>query len=272
MYELVYVYEFEGNLEENVPAVKDEDYIGFWREGKCSFLFFHRPKKDALSRLGLCFRSELAIRHEDWESGTPLAPIKVGRISIHPPWHAPIPAEFVVAIDPNMAFGSGFHASTRGCLMLLDKLFSGHKIRRVLDLGTGTGILSLACLRMGASCAVGVDSNNLAMEAARQNREANGLTEKLHLVRGNAEDFLGVPADLVVANMHHAAIEPLLRREEFYTKAYYLVSGLIRTEGASIRERLGERLDLMESFSENYWFTYLFKARQAHEISDRPGS
>jgi ribosomal protein L11 methyltransferase len=263
MYELVYVYEFEGNLEEKVPAVRDEDYIGFWREGRCSFLFYHRPKKHLFDRLCLPFRSELAIRHENWESGTPLAPLKVGRIGIYQPWHRPIPAEFNIALDPNMAFGSGFHASTRGCLTLLDKLFSGRVVRRVLDLGTGTGILSLACLKMGALTAVGVDSNNLAIEAARKNRQLNGLTEKLHLVRGNAEDFLALPADLVIANMHHAVIEPLTRRDDFYTKAFYLVSGLIRTEGGAMRERLEERLDLMESFSENLWFTYLFRERQA---------
>ena len=162
-----------------------------------------------------------------------------------------------------MAFGSGFHPSTRGCLILLDRLFAAAQPTRVLDLGTGTGVLSLACLKMGAMTAMGIDSNNLAIEAADRNRRLNGLDERLHLVRGNSEDFVDLPADLLIANMHFAVIDPLTRRDGFYEKDYCLVSGLIRTEGHTIRERIERRLDLVDSYSENFWFTYLFKRRGA---------
>jgi ribosomal protein L11 methyltransferase len=263
VYGLVYIYEFEGDMSQKAPLVRDADYIGFWHEGAYSFLFYHAPKKDLFERLGLPVRSELAIRHEDWESGGPLAPLRVGRIGIHQPWNGPTGAPFDIVIDPNMAFGSGFHASTRGCLTLLDRLFTAARPARVLDLGTGTGVLSLACLKMGSESAVGIDSNNLAIEAAVRNRRLNGLDHRLHLVRGDASDFVHMPADLLIANMHFAAIDPLTRMDGFYAPSYCLVSGLIRTEGATIRERVEERLDLMDSFSENFWFTYLFKKKRA---------
>ena len=262
MYDLVYIYEFEGDMSPRAPLVRDADYIGFWQEGAYSFLFYHAPKKELFERLGLAFRSELAIRHEDWESGAPLAPLRVGRIGIHQPWNGPTGAPFDIVIDPNMAFGSGFHASTRGCLTLLDRLFAETRPRRVLDLGTGTGVLSLACLKMGSETAVGIDSNNLAIEAAVRNKRLNGPDERLHLIRGDASGFVDLPADLLIANMHFAAIDPLTRMDGFYGKDYCLVSGLIRSEGATIRERIAERLDLVDSFSENFWFTYLFKKRE----------
>jgi len=262
VYYLVYIYEFEGDVSEKVRFVKDEDYIGFWREGQYSFLFYRAPKRGLFECLSLPVRSELTIRHEDWESGGPLAPLRVGRIGIHQPWNGPVGAPFDILVDPNMAFGSGFHASTKGCLTLLDRLYACRCPRRVLDLGTGTGILSIACLKMGASSAVGIENNNLAVEAARKNRRLNGLEERLYLVMGKAEDFLCLQADLIIANMHFAVIDPLTRIEEFYTRDYYLVSGLIRTEGASIQEKLSLRLDLLDSYSESFWFTYLFKKRE----------
>ena len=69
MYDWVYIYEFEGNIRDKIPSLVDEDYIGFWKEAGYSFLFFKKEKKKQLEKLLVPFRSELVIRHEDWESG-----------------------------------------------------------------------------------------------------------------------------------------------------------------------------------------------------------
>ena len=262
MYGTIYVYELEGDATDRIPELSDEDYVGCWREAGYSFLFFHRPKHDLLRRLCLPFRSELAIKHEDWESGAPLAPLKVGRIGIHQPWNAPFADGINIAIDPNMAFGSGFHASTRGCLMLLDRLFRRWMPERVLDLGTGAGILSIACLKMGAREAVGVDNNDLALKTAADNRLINGLADRMHLVKANAEEMLSIDADLLIANMHFSALSSLVDRPEFYGRRYYLVSGMIRNEAHAIEGRLKTRLCLADSFCEEFWSTYLFTERE----------
>jgi ribosomal protein L11 methyltransferase len=262
VYGTIYVYEFEGDVADRLPAMEDEDYVGCWQEAGYSFLFFHRQKQDLFGRLHLPFRSEFVIKHEDWESGVPLNPLRVGRIGIHQPWNAPFADGINIAIDPNMVFGSGFHFSTRGCLILLDRLFSHWIPQRVLDLGTGTGILSLACLKMGAPVAVGVDNNDLALKTAANNRRINGLVDRMHLIKAHAEEMLSIDADLLIANIHFSALSALVDRPEFYGKRYYLVSGMIRGEAKAIEGRLKGRLDPVDSYCEEFWSTYLFTERQ----------
>jgi len=83
------------------------------------------------------------MRHEDWEAGNPLDILQVGRVTVYPPGKLPGSERDILAIDPGMAFGSAHHASTKGCLVLLERLFERFVPQTVLDLGTGTGILSL---------------------------------------------------------------------------------------------------------------------------------
>lgn len=260
MYDLIYIYEFEGDLSREIPKIIDADYIGFWKESKYSFLFFKQPKGSLLEQLPLPVRSELVIRHEDWESGTRLGVLTVGHITLHPPWNpSPRGEGLRICIDPGMAFGSGYHPSTKGCLVLLQKLFTWSAPGTVLDLGTGTGILSIACLKMGSKTAYAVDNNNLSIETARGNRTLNSVAKRMHIIMGNAPDLVHLPAELLVANMHYAAIDEITGFDAFYTKKYYVISGLLATEGHRISERLKERLTLIDTFAENFWFSYLFK-------------
>jgi ribosomal protein L11 methyltransferase len=264
MYDWVYIYEFEGNIRGKIPSVVDEDYIGCWEEGRYSFLFFKRDKRAFLQRLSLTYRSELVIRHEDWESGTSLDVFHVGKITIHPPWkNPPATGKINVCIDPCMAFGSGYHATTKGCLSLIDKLFQEFIPPRVLDLGTGTGILSIACLKMGAETAFCIDSNNLSSDTAKKNRSLNGLEKNMHLWRGDVRDFLHIDADLLIANLHFQVIDQITDQEPFYSKNYYILSGLLGHEGHLIEEKLKKRLHLLDRLQENFWFTYLFKSIEA---------
>jgi ribosomal protein L11 methyltransferase len=261
MYDWVYIYEFEGDLSPRIAPVKaDEDCLGFWREEEYSFLFFRKEKKDLLRNIFRPFRSELVIRHEDWESGQPLDVLQVGAVTVYPPWKIPPLKEGIqVCIDPGMAFGSGYHASTRGCLILLDKLFQEFVPGRILDLGTGTGILSIACLKMGAQAAFSLDCNNLSLETAKKNRRLNLLEKNMYLWMGDARDFLHLPADLLIANLHFQLIDEMTDREDFYTKSHYLLSGLLGSEGHQIEEKLKRRLTLIDARQEKFWFTFLFE-------------
>ena len=262
MYDRVYVYEFEGNMSSRVPLIKrDEDYIGFWKEANYSFLFFKKEKKSLLQKYLPPFRSELVIRHEDWESGDSLDILRVGRLIIHPPWKSPPENEGIpIRIDPAMAFGSGYHPSTRGCLTLLDKLYQEFVPEKVLDLGTGTGILSIACLKMGSRTAFSIDYNNLSIDTAMKNRGLNGMEKNMHLWMGDARNFLYIPAELLIGNLHFPVIEAMIDQELFYSKKYYLLSGLTGHEGHRIGEKLKGRLTLLDTHQENFWFTYLFQA------------
>jgi ribosomal protein L11 methyltransferase len=154
------------------------------------FLSFLQDRPEGVSpTISLCLPlGKTVINYEDWEAGLPLDILHVGRFTIHPPWK-PLPRGegIPLTIDPGVAFGSGYHASTRGCLILLDKLFERVILERVLELGTGTGILSIAALKMGAKSAMALDYNNLAIETARRNRAINGMDLRMHLWVGEAE-------------------------------------------------------------------------------------
>lgn len=262
MYEWVHIYEFEGDLREHISLLKgDEDYIGFWKEADYSYLFFGKDKKARLQRVLPPFRSETVLRYEDWEAGNPLDILQVGQITVHPPWKTPSEKKrFSLSIDPGMAFGSGYHASTKGCLTLLEKLFQKCTPAKVLDLGTGTGILSIASLKMGARAAFSLDYNNLAIDTAKKNRSLNGLENQMHLWMGDARDFLHIDADLLIANLYFQAIDQLTDQEAFYSKPYSLLSGLLGHEGYQTREKLQKRLTLLDTHQENFWFTFLFKS------------
>ncbi len=261
MYDWVYIYEYEGDLRAWIPAVKkEEDYIGIWKEADYSYLFFKNDKKAFLQKLLPPFRSETIMRHEDWEAGQRVEILDLGRITVYPPWKTPPDREGIrICIDPGVAFGSGYHASTRGALILLEKLYREFTPRTVLDLGTGTGILSIAALKLGSEKAYSLDYNNLAVETARRNRALNGLEHRMHLWMGDARDFLRVQADLLIANLYSQVLEELIQREDFYSRSYYLLSGLLGHESHRLHERLEDRLTLVDQYQENFWFSFLYQ-------------
>lgn len=261
MYERIFIYEYEMDLRERISLLKENgEFIGIWKEGNYSYLFFKADQKAFLQQSFIPFRSETILNYEDWEAGFPLDILRVGRFAIHPPWKPLSQGEGIpLTIDPAVAFGSGYHASTRGCLILLEKLFEMMVPERVLDLGTGTGILSIAALKLGAKSSMALDYNNLAIETARRNRAINGMNERMHLWVGEAQKFLHLRADLLIANLYFQLIDELTDQEIFYSKPYYLLSGLLGHEGQKIQEKLQKKLVLLDSYEEDLWSTFLYR-------------
>lgn len=137
-------------------------------------------------------------------------PIPIGeRLIIVPAWlDSPDPGRIPIRIDPGMAFGTGTHPTTQLCLELLDQ-FAGTLSPdgyQVLDIGCGSGILAAAALKLGASFALGVDIDPLAVDASRQNALSNGVSEHLELGVGSVSEVrsgqFGIQqAGLVFANI-----------------------------------------------------------------------
>ncbi len=144
-----------------------------------------------------------------WRDG--LGPRQVGRLTVAPSW-APLPpdAEPLVVLDPEMAFGSGEHGSTRTALALLDRhLRLGD---RVLDLGSGSGILAIAAAKLGAARATGIESDSLANEVAERNAERNGVAGRVAFLEGDAAAItpLAGPVELVCSNILRSVNTTLL--------------------------------------------------------------
>ncbi len=133
------------------------------------------------------------------------------RLVVRPSW-VPFEAgagQVVLTIDPGMAFGTGTHETTRGCLRFIDALYGGDPVdglpgpthpRAVLDVGTGSGILLLAAMKLGAEAGVGTDVDPLAIEAALENLRVNGLSAHTRVLSAPLPQVEG-RFDLVLANI-----------------------------------------------------------------------
>ncbi len=164
----------------------------------------------------LALRRARTVHEEDWANAWKehFHVQRVGRIVVRPPWrrHRARAGELVITLDPGMAFGTGQHPTTRMCLLALqERLRPGD---RLLDIGTGSGILSIAAVLLGASGVVALDIDPLAVDIAKTNIEANGVAERISVAMGSvggAWPFAGAdsPFDCLVANIVSATIVEL---------------------------------------------------------------
>ena len=163
----------------------------------------------ALKRIGALGRLEVEREPPGWEDAWRRfhKPHVIGRLYVRPPWYAAREDLLDIAVEAGLAFGTGGHASTRQCLDILQTLKPGS----LLDLGTGSGVVSFAALRLGFGPVTGVDIDPVAVHAAAGNAAMNGLAPTLLV--GDATDpaYPLPPADVVVANI---ALRPILRLAE----------------------------------------------------------
>jgi ribosomal protein L11 methyltransferase len=185
-----------------------------------------------------------AVDETDWTEGwkAGYAPQRIGRVLIVPSWlepDAPSSDDIVLRLDPGMAFGTGLHPTTRGCLTLLQQV--GPMPPRVLDVGSGTGILSLAAMSMGAERAVCLDTDPVAVEATQRNAAENGMADRIEVRRGSlSADRTDAPFPLVLANLVAAVLVALAGPLATHTSAggILLASGIIQSRAAEVTDAL----------------------------------
>jgi ribosomal protein L11 methyltransferase len=144
------------------------------------------------------------------------------------------PDDVAIELDPGMAFGTGLHPTTRGCLSMLQDLepMPSH----VLDVGIGSGILAIAALRLGANHAVGIDTDPLAVEAALANAERNGLGDRLAVTAGTLPAAPEHTYPLILANLVAAVLVELSPRlaAHLAPRGTLLVSGIIEPKADAV--------------------------------------
>ena len=262
--EKLYIYEIEGRVEPP-PELSGTDFLGCWREGDHSYLFFGIPKeaqvRDWLAATGAGrYSSETQLKYSEWEDGKPLQAASMAGFHLCPIWEEPAPAagEIVIRLEPGLAFGSGYHPTTQGCLTLMRRVFAAEPIRRVLDLGTGTGILALAAVALGAERVVAVEYNELAIRTAARNLKHNQRQKEVLLIQGDARHFAYPRAGLALINIHLDVLLDLLAIPEFLDKKWYIFSGILGTQMAQFSARLSASpLQMLDTWSENLWFAVL---------------
>jgi ribosomal protein L11 methyltransferase len=174
----------------------------------------------ALESLGFVRAGEAAVAtvaDTDWAEAwrAHFAPLPIGRrLLVVPPWETPpeTNGRLVLTLEPGRAFGTGQHATTAGCLELLEAIVERERPTRAVDLGTGSGILAIAAARLGVSEILAIDSDPDAVASATANVERNDLRDRIRCACADASTLESEPAPLVLANLLAAAHHALASR------------------------------------------------------------
>jgi len=261
---ILHIYYLQGILPTHPPVTADY-FIGNWIEDDFSFLFFRKPSSEAVDAIlsrnpQLKLLDKYEMSYEQWQGGT-VEPVRVGRFILNPPWIKALAEENEIAItlDSGVVFGNGAHQTTQACLEAIDIACAGEKVKTMLDLGSGTGVLGLAAARLGCDRVLAVDYNFLACRTAKTNARLNDLDDQILVINGKAEEHTSVAADLLVANIHYDVMKDLVRTEGFLKQKWFVLSGLLRSEAEKISEFLSTQpvLILKRWNRDNIWHTLL---------------
>jgi ribosomal protein L11 methyltransferase len=239
--------------------------VGNWVEDNSSFLFFSKPADDVIKAL-LHIQPQLTLvdryhmSYDQWQ-GEKFTAFDQGCFRIIPPWEnsdSSRPDTCRIILDPGLVFGTGTHPTTRDCLDAVQLACREGAPQRVLDLGTGTGLLALATARMGSRLNLAVDLNLLAAKTAENNVRLNHLDRQIAVVQGDAVTFVDCPSDLLIANIHYDVIKRLIPTKGFAAQKRFILSGLLRGDAKQVRielERLPARI--LKSWTHNgIWHTF----------------
>lgn len=227
------------------PGVHPEEAVAFLKERYTSEHIGYEVA------LGSC-------AEEDWMNNWKqyFHPIPVGeKLLIRPVWEEAYDAgdRVVLHLEPGIAFGTGTHETTRLCLELLERaVFPGAE---VLDVGCGSGILSVAALLLGAKRAVGVDIDALAVKTAGENAAINGVQDRFTAICGNLTDQVTGEFHVVVANIVADVVIDLIDKICAYLApgAVFLMSGIIDDRLPDVKKALAGKFSITEEREERGW-------------------
>ena len=205
--------------------------------------------------------SSEGVEQEDWETAWKqyYHAIDIGeRLAIVPSWEDYPTDRITLTLDPGMAFGTGTHETTALCLETLDACIRGGE--RVLDIGTGSGILAIAALKLGAASAEGVDIDPMCVRTAGENAALNGVADRLTVLVGDLSDKATGTYDVICANIVANAIKalapsafPLLKEG-----GVFMASGVIDEREAEVAAALeAAGFTLTETKRKNGWVCFV---------------
>ncbi len=198
---------------------------------------------------------------EKWKQG--FKPFKVGkRIVVLPDWedYQPASAEIVLKITPKMAFGTGHHETTQLCLQAMERYYQPDM--RLLDAGTGSGILSIFAAKLGGRQILGIDNDPQAIENARENAELNDVSDKVQFEVGDVQQLLSGNFDFIVANINRNVLvqisDGLVRA--LARNGLLVLSGILKSDQELVEKTYGQKgLLLLERNRLKEWLALIFK-------------
>jgi len=217
--------------------------------------------------------SYIEVDDEDWATAWKdyFHPIAItDKITIKPTWeqYEPREDELIIELDPGMAFGTGTHPTTSLCLKTLEKVIQGGE--EVIDVGTGSGVLAIGAIKLGASSVLALDLDPIAVSSATENVSLNGLSEQVDV---HLSDLLGVlrqednsqlkvkpPVDLVVANILAEII--MLFIDDVYEAlkpgGTYIASGIWKNKEDVVEQGLlAAGFEIQEKYRDEDWLAFV---------------
>lgn len=201
--------------------------------------------------------STTGVEQEDWQNAWKkyYHAMDIGkRLAIVPGWEEYQTDRTVITMDPGMAFGTGTHETTSLCLEVLDERVKGGE--RMLDIGTGSGILAIAALKLGAAEAEGVDIDPMCVRTAGENAERNGVQDRFKVLVGDLSDKASGVYNIITANIVASAILSLAPHVPALMAdgAVFIASGIIDTRKDEVLEGLrAAGLDPFEVHEKRGW-------------------
>ncbi len=242
---------------ELLSRLDDPTVQGAWEDGSEIHLYWaeeqwneerlasvHAVLSDLVRPNGEIPLSVTRIPAQDWNDAwaRSVKPLRIGRLVIRPSWEpvALSPNDIEIVLDPKQAFGTGHHATTRMMLEWLQEDIHGGE--EVLDVGTGSAILAMAAVKLGAASAIGVEIDSVAGDCAREYVMQNGLKDRIDIIAGTLADLpqeRRQTADLVLANLDRQTVLDLA--EDLASFALrgvrIMVSGILIEQQAEIVDR-----------------------------------
>ena len=203
---------------------------------------------DGSDGMGVIYREAAAGDDSEWlyKWQEFFKPTRVGeRIVVRPSWEAydPKPEDLVIEMDPGMAFGSGLHETTSMCIKALEKILAdGCGGIKILDVGTGTGILAIAGVLLGADEALGIDIDTDAVRVANENIEKNGLADRITAQYGDLTEGVDYKADILVANLMADLVMRLSPAAAGHLErgGWYVTSGILDIKEETVSRAIRE--------------------------------
>lgn len=260
-----------------IAELTDLDFYGFEQFNNLLVAYIEAPRFNDTSREyieqlitsfpGAKYKEKDQIEERNWNEvwEHSIQPQRIGSFLVKPTWsdEKALKNEILLEIDPKMAFGTGFHATTRLILKEMEKIDFQNK--SVLDAGTGTGILAIASIKLGADKAVGFDEDPWSEENAHENALINGVADQVEIRFGSSDQIKeNEKFDIILANINRNII---LEWIPFFVNqtaknGVILLTGLLDTDEEVIRNRLKDvSVNIFDLKQENEWILFHLKKR-----------
>ena len=265
-YDQLYVYNFDRT---DLGEIDDPDLIGTWIEDETAILFFHKEKAELIEtirkRSNATILYEANLNYQDWEAGLDITTFSVPPLVVAPLWEVDQlqldVGEIAIHLDPSVIFGSGFHPTTRLCLQVItDMITSDAKaVQSMVDLGTGTGLLSIGAAKLGVKNIRCYDNNPFACEVAKKNVALNACEDQIQVMEADLRANLpDTKVDLLVANLYKGLLLEFFNNPDFWNAKYYIISGFIPSMEEELLTALPmDKLKLLERRKSETWRLWL---------------